>query len=76
MELPDVWSHYFEIQDMIQKNGASVIKDMMTDDDKNEIIKNFKLDFADIPRTDKLYINTLSLLYSIGIYIYEDENKC
>lgn len=74
-QLPEAWVNYFEIQKMIQINGASVIKDMISNEDKQEIIDNFKKDFSDIDPKDQLYVNTLSLLYSIGIYIFEDEVK-
>lgn len=71
-KLDDVWKNYFEIQYFVQKYGTQTIKNSIDDREKEELIANFKKDFKDINPKDQLYINTLSLLNSIGVFIYED----
>ena len=50
------------------------VKDLLNDDDKNDLIENFYRDFGNLPKDDPIRLNIAILLSNIGVIIPRDLN--
>jgi hypothetical protein len=83
VELPKIWREFFELKEQIKKLSlpknelTEIIKNIITEEDINNLSKSFKDDFKNINSNDALKLEILHFLSELGIYIYinNDEYK-